>query len=108
MTLYFCKECKDNLESDAYYGKTRNICRDCLNEKTKCQYCNKIHCKKWLTKNKREKNAQKKKFDCWTFFWKLSGDEKTRKTVLIEIFLLKPDLLNKILMNFLLKKKMQK
>ena len=50
----FCKGCKNSLESDKFYRIEKNRCRDFLNKRITCQFCDnfvknrykKINCEK--------------------------------------------------------------
>ena len=47
--LFLCIECGKNLDESNFYKKVKNKCKDCLNEKFKCELCGKFFTKKWLT-----------------------------------------------------------
>ena len=44
-----CFECRMSLDESNFYKKVKNKCKNCLNEKFKCQVCGKFFKKKWLT-----------------------------------------------------------
>ena len=37
----YCNGCKRDLEIDNFYSYKKNICKQCVNKKVKCDYCNK-------------------------------------------------------------------
>ena len=39
--LKYCNGCKRDLENDNFYSYKKSICKQCVNEKVKCDYCNK-------------------------------------------------------------------
>ena len=39
--LKYCNGCKKELEIDNFYSYKKSICKECLNKKVKCDYCNK-------------------------------------------------------------------
>ena len=39
--LKYCNGCKRDLEIDYFYSYKKSICKECLNKKVKCDYCNK-------------------------------------------------------------------
>ena len=54
MTLYFCKECKNNLwKRSVLYKFGKSIYR--LSEKMFCQFCEKFYWTKWLSEQKSQK-----------------------------------------------------
>ena len=46
--MFHCIECGKNLDENKFYKKVKNKCKDCL-KKDKCELCEKIVTKKWLT-----------------------------------------------------------
>ena len=36
----YCNGCKRDLENDKIYAYKKSICRECINKKVKCDYCN--------------------------------------------------------------------
>ena len=47
--MFLCIECGKNLDENRFYGKVKKRCKDCLNKKFKCDLCEKVFTKKWLT-----------------------------------------------------------
>ena len=45
---YLCIECGQELDENNFYRKVKNRCKDCLNKKFKCDFCEKSFTKKWL------------------------------------------------------------
>ena len=39
--LNYCNGCKRDLEIDKFYSYKKSACKDCINKKIKCDYCNK-------------------------------------------------------------------
>ena len=39
--LKYCNGCKRDLEIDNFYSYKKSICKQCVNKKIKCDYCNK-------------------------------------------------------------------
>ena len=39
--MKYCKGCKRDLEIDNFYSYKKSICKQCVNKKVKCHYCNK-------------------------------------------------------------------
>ena len=39
--LKYCNGCKRDLEIDNFYSYKKSICKECVNKKVKCDYCNK-------------------------------------------------------------------
>ena len=39
--LKYCNGCKRDLEIDNFYSYKKSICKQCVNKKVKCNYCNK-------------------------------------------------------------------
>ena len=39
--LKYCNGCKRDLEIDDFYSYKKSICKQCVNKKVKCNYCNK-------------------------------------------------------------------
>ena len=37
----YCNRCKKDLEIDNFYSYKKSICKQCINKKVKCDYCNK-------------------------------------------------------------------
>ena len=37
----YCNTCKRDLEIDNFYSYKKSICKQCVNKKVKCDYCNK-------------------------------------------------------------------
>ena len=46
--MFYCIECEKNLDENNFYRKVKNRCKDCLNKKLKCDFCEKSFTKKWL------------------------------------------------------------
>ena len=46
--MFLCIECGKNLDENRFYRKVKNRCKDCLNKKFKCEFCEKSFTKKWL------------------------------------------------------------
>ena len=46
--MFLCIECGENLDESRFYRKVKNRCKDCLNKKFKCDFCEKFFTKKWL------------------------------------------------------------
>ena len=46
--MFLCVECGKNLDENRFYRKVKNRCKDCLNKKLKCEFCEKSFTKKWL------------------------------------------------------------
>ena len=44
-----CIECRGNLDENNFYREVRSKCKDCLNKKIKCHFCEKCYTKKWLS-----------------------------------------------------------
>ena len=47
--IFLCIQCGKNFSEIRFYRKVKNRCKDCLNEKFKCEFCQKSFTKKWLT-----------------------------------------------------------
>ena len=39
--LKYCNDCKRDLENDNFYSYKKSICKQCVNKKVKCDYCDK-------------------------------------------------------------------
>ena len=39
--LKYCNGCKRDLENDNFYSYQKSICKQCVNKKLKCDYCEK-------------------------------------------------------------------
>ena len=46
--MFLCIECEKSLDGSRFYRKVKNRCKDCLNKKFKCDFCEKFFTKKWL------------------------------------------------------------
>ena len=46
--MFLCIECGKNLDENRFYRKVKNRCKNCLNKKFKCEFCEKSFTKKWL------------------------------------------------------------
>ena len=56
---HLCIECRLELDVNNFYTKVKNRCKDCLNKKFKCEFCEKSFTKKWMkTHIEREHNHQ--------------------------------------------------
>ena len=56
---HLCIECRLELDVNNFYTKVKNRCKDCLNKKFKCEFCEKSFTKKLMkTHIEREHNHQ--------------------------------------------------
>ena len=56
--IFLCIECRKNLDENRFYRKVKNRCKDCLNKKFKCEFCEKSFTKKWLKTHIKRENRQ--------------------------------------------------
>ena len=47
----YCNGCKRDLEIDNYYSYKKSICKQCVNKKVNCDYCNKVFISASLSKH---------------------------------------------------------
>ena len=40
--LKYCNGCKRDLEIDKFYSYKKSTCKECVNKKVKCEYCDKV------------------------------------------------------------------
>ena len=50
--LKYCNGCKRDLETDNFYSYKKSTCKECVNRKVKCNYCDKEFNSTNLSKHK--------------------------------------------------------
>ena len=61
--LKYCNGCERDLEIDKFYSYKKIICKECINKKVKCAYCNKEFNSTNLSKHIKQVHSTFKKTD---------------------------------------------